>query len=259
MNRPLRDRTRASLRRDLSTLKRALGDHVLIADQAQIGFNPEAHVWIDAEDFQARAMLPESPEHDHQTLCEDCVAAVTGAVELYSGDFMAGFSLPDSSAFDEWQFFETERLRQLLVQALQYLIRWHVDHDEYEQAITHARRWLALDPLHEAAHRQLMQLYAWAGQQAAALRQYQERVRLLKEELNVPPDEATTRLYEVIRAKQLVPPHAGQIDRSPLESIAVASVPSLPPLASLAAAAEQQIRFCTAPAWPTACWVMVRR
>jgi DNA-binding SARP family transcriptional activator len=52
-----------------------------------------------------------------------------------------------------------------------------------EAAILHARRWLALDPLHEPAQRQLMQLFDQAGQPAAALRQYEEYVKLLEEEL----------------------------------------------------------------------------
>ena len=38
---------------------------------------------------------------------------------------MAGFSLPDSPAFDEWQFYQREALRQHLVEALQTLVAWH--------------------------------------------------------------------------------------------------------------------------------------
>ncbi len=248
---------RASLRRDLSGLRRAVGDPALIADQAQIGFNPEVDVWIDVEDFRAKVAMPQSHDHDHQALCADCLVGVTEAVELYVGDFMAGFSLPDSSAFDEWQFFETERLRQLLAQALQSLIRWHIDHGEYEQGIAYARRWLALDPLHEAAHRQLMQLYAWAGQHSAALRQYQECVRLLEEELKVPPDKATTELYKAIHAKQLALPRTEQIDRAPPvvvvgpappgDTASTSATPSSAATAGITSAVQQQIRFCTAP------------
>ena len=51
-----------------------------------------------------------------------------------------------------------------------------------------------------------MRLYALDGQQAAALRQYQECARLLEEELRIEPDLATTSLYESIRTRQLEPP-----------------------------------------------------
>ena len=46
-----------------------------------------------------------------------------------------------------------------------------------------ARRWLALDPLHEPAHRQLMSLYEISGQRAAALRQYETCRQTLSDEL----------------------------------------------------------------------------
>ncbi|HRJ41641.1 MAG TPA: BTAD domain-containing putative transcriptional regulator, partial [Caldilineaceae bacterium] len=69
-------------------------------------------------------------------------------------------------------------------------------------AIPYARRLLALDNLHEPAHRGLMRLYALAGQQAAALRQYEECLRLLDEELGVPPEAETTELHEAIRTRR---------------------------------------------------------
>ncbi|MFN2155667.1 MAG: BTAD domain-containing putative transcriptional regulator, partial [Anaerolineae bacterium] len=116
--------------------------------------------------------------------------------------FLAGFTLPDAPAFDEWQFFEGEGLRDEVADALQRLARWYGDHGEYESAIPCARRWLSLDPLHEPAHRELMALYARSGQRAAALRQYDECERVLDEELSVEPSSQTVELYEAIRAGQ---------------------------------------------------------
>ena len=51
-----------------------------------------------------------------------------------------------------------------------------------------------------------MQLYAWSGRQSEALSLYQECVRVLDGELDSPPDETTTALYEAIRENQLPPP-----------------------------------------------------
>jgi serine/threonine protein kinase len=59
----------------------------------------------------------------------------------------------------------------------------------------------------------LMRLYAWAGQHAAALRQYQECARLLDAELGAVPEDETTALYEAIRTRQLAPPEP--TDRKP--------------------------------------------
>ncbi|MBN2390703.1 MAG: AAA family ATPase [Anaerolineae bacterium] len=80
-------------------------------------------------------------------------------------------------------------------------MRGHSAQRAYESAIPYARRWLALDPLHEPVHRCLMQLYAQTGQRAAALHQYHECVRVLEAELGLPPSKETTSLYEHIRAQ----------------------------------------------------------
>ena len=44
-----------------------------------------------------------------------------------------------------------------------------------------------------------MQLHAWAGDRAAAVRQYQECVKVLQAELGIEPEPETTALFEAIR------------------------------------------------------------
>ena len=89
-------------------------------------------------------------------MCPECLAALAEAVELYRADFLAGFTLRDSPSFDEWQFFQTEGLRDDLAVVLEQLVRGYGAQGQFEQAIPHTRRWLALDLLHEPAHRHLM-------------------------------------------------------------------------------------------------------
>ena len=74
--------------------------------------------------------------------------------------------------------------------------------------INGARRWLRLNPLHEPAHRQLMQLYAWAGNQAAVENQYQLCTQVFKDELGESPSQETRDLYEVIRLGRIPIPRA---------------------------------------------------
>jgi DNA-binding SARP family transcriptional activator len=138
--------SRANLRRDLSYLKRALGDDVLAIDWVEVGLNPQVTLHLDVTDFITR--LAQAKQHDDPLpqLCPDCLITLTETVDLYTGDFMVGFSLPDCPEFDEWQFFQRESLRQTLAAALQRLIGWHVVQGTYEQAIEYGRRWLALDP-----------------------------------------------------------------------------------------------------------------
>jgi DNA-binding SARP family transcriptional activator len=188
---------RNNLRHELSLLKTMLGEELLVADRHQIVWNAQADVWLDVAVFQAQMAIRKQHDHAADGLCDACAAALAAA-QLHTDDFMAGFGLPDSSAFDEWQFFQREGLRQQLAEALRSLVRWHQRRGEYAPAIDAARRWLA----YELAQRELMRLYALSGQHSAALRQYDESVRLLDRELGVEPEAETTELYEQIRSRE---------------------------------------------------------
>ncbi len=203
---------RARLRRTLHRLNLLVGEEVLDTSLDTIRVHPRAELWLDCAVFRKHvtAGLAAAPQ---DVFAPERLAHLNAAVELYTEDFLAGFTLPDSPTFDEWQFFQRESLRQLYGQVLEQLVQAYRGQQAWNQAIAYARRWLALDGLHEPAHRMLMRLYAWAGQQAAALRQYQECARILAAELGAAPEEETTALYEAIRARQPAPLEA--TDREP--------------------------------------------
>jgi predicted ATPase/DNA-binding SARP family transcriptional activator len=215
---------RANLRRALSRLRSEVDEQILLAEQDNVGMNPSAQAWLDVAEFQEYVQRPYQHGHFLKELslqeeglglveadpCPECMAYLQRAVELYQGDFMAGFSLPDSPAYDDWQFFQSENLRQALAECLQLLVRWHAQGQNFGRAIAYARRWTALDHLHEPAQRSLMRLYALDGQYAAAQRQYQECTRLLKSELGIAPEGETNDLYQAIRQRKLGPAASGR-------------------------------------------------
>lgn len=190
----------AYLRRSLWTLNQALGEGWILAGRDTVALQPDASLWLDSAQFQRR--LAECGRHGHALteVCTACRASLTEAVDLYQGDFLAGFSLRDSPEFDDWQFFQAEGLRRELSEGLERLSRCQSAEGDLEAALASARRWLGLDILNEAAHRQLMRFFTQAGQRSAALRQYQECARLLQAELNVMPEQETQQLYEQIKS-----------------------------------------------------------
>ncbi len=199
------DQSRAlsNLRRELSRLKTGPDVELIDADRRQVELVADSVLWVDVRQFnQLLAQVASHGGHFPAEACDDCLGALTAAVSLYTDRFLAGFNLPDAPEFDDWQFFEAEGLSQALAEALQKLIHWYAGAAEFEEAIRYGRRWLALDPLHEMAHRELMAIYARAGQQAAALRQYEECARILTDELGIEPEAETTALYEAIRLRK---------------------------------------------------------
>lgn len=198
------------LRRTLSEIRQCLDDTLLLADNnVQLAENK---VWVDVQEFEKLVRFGHNQVSNLQT-----------AVTLYTADFMTGFTLPDAAAFDEWHFFQVERLRQMLAGALQQLLTWHASRREFETGIAYGRRWLTLDPLHEPAHRELMQLYAASGQQTAALRQYETYRHLLGKELGLAPEAETVALYETIKTRQFpLPPRTPRPPSSSTYSFAPA-------------------------------------
>ena len=94
--------------------------------------------------------------------------------------------------------FRRKGYRNALAEVLEALVQCACRAHEWPARHPPCAARLAFDPLHEPAQRQLMLLYAWDNQRAAALRQYQECARILNEELGVPPLEETTVLYTAI-------------------------------------------------------------
>ncbi|MCB0106576.1 MAG: tetratricopeptide repeat protein, partial [Caldilineaceae bacterium] len=193
---------RASLRRELHILNSTLGTQWLETDRETVTLAPNAPIWVDVEAFRAHLVAVRNHDHHADEACGACLEPLTAAVTLYQGDFLAGFTLSDCPEFDDWQFIHADELRRDLGAALAKLVQLHRERGEYESAIGYARRWLALDNLHEPVHRIIMTLCAQAGHFGAALRQYEECQRLLDEELGVAPEAATTALFETIRSRR---------------------------------------------------------
>ena len=194
--------SRAALRRTLSTLRKGTGRDCLATDAERVSLKPDC-LWVDVLAF--RDLLNHTRSHGHSaaSVCRECLPLLESCAKLAQEDFLAGFSLRDSSTFDDWQAYQGEELRQERATVFERLSLGLAAQTEFEQALLYARRWLSLDPLHEHAHRHLMRVFAWDGQRSAALRQYRECVRILEQELGVPPLAETNQLYRELLENQI--------------------------------------------------------
>jgi DNA-binding SARP family transcriptional activator len=202
---------RATLRRTLSTLNKALDESYLEISREYINLNSNADIWVDVDEFHNLLSACRSHNHLLTETCSKCLKPLKAAVKLFGGDFLAGFSLRDSSTFDDWQFYQADSLRRDFTSALERLVLCYSSSGDFETAILNAQQWLSLDRLNESAHLLLMQLYAWNGQQSAALHQYRECVQVLDRELGVGPLESTTKLYQAIKEHQIPPSPATKL------------------------------------------------
>ncbi len=183
-------RSRAALRRTLSVAG-AVGP-ALVLDRGEVALDPSG-VWTDVAEFDRLA------DSSHEE-------GLRQALALAPAPLLQGFSLRDSPEFDEWLVATSELLGDRLAGVLARLTEADIQAGRLEAALITARRWVAHDPLSEAAHREVMRLLTWTGERPAALRQFRACVGVLDRELGVAPLPETTALYDAIRANRLEPP-----------------------------------------------------
>ncbi len=194
-----RERARAALRKTLSLLNSVLEGRWLRSTRAEVALDDRT-VWTDVQAF--RDALGRTNAHDHppDEPCAACLEELAEAAELYRDDFLAGFGLRDTDAFDDWQRQVAEELRHDLMVALDRLVETHTRRGEFDAAIAQANRRLAVEPLHEPTHRRLVLLHAWSGRRAEAVRQYERCAQLLQRELGVGPMHETVAVHEAVLA-----------------------------------------------------------
>ena len=191
---------RNNLRRVLPELRRRFGDY-LAADRQAIRFDRRASFWLDVDEFTAAlAMIRNAP------LDESDIDRLEAALALYSGEFLAGFNLPDAPGFEEWVTFQREHLRELALRGLSFITEHFVQTHQIRRGLAASQRLLALEPWHESAYQQRMILLAWNGERAAALHHYDLCKQMLAAEFGLLPGRETADLYARIRAGELDPP-----------------------------------------------------
>ena len=208
----------SNLRHTLWEVNRFIGEGWVLTEHETIYLNFQAGVALDVEQFRS---LLEQAAHDSDPARR--IPLLADASRLYREDFMTGFSLKDGPNFNEWVLGQAERLRQDFASVLETLIDDYSALNQITSAIPYAQRLISLDPIYEAAHRKLMELYALSDQQAAAIQQYQLLEKLLRKELNLDPQPETRELYKRIRKGEFKP-----ISAKPRAQATVSSKQNLP-------------------------------
>ncbi|MBI4790841.1 MAG: hypothetical protein HY782_27745, partial [Chloroflexi bacterium] len=182
---------RRSLRTGLTTLRKALGEDLLLADRDTVQLNSSFPLWVDAlEIFDFRMPNRDSSaipiENPYGTL-----DSLKSKIENYHGDLLSDF-------YDDWILPKRERLRSLYLDTLLRLAQNARSRSEYAQAIEWAQKVLASDPANEKAYQHLIFCSAALGDRIGALNQYDECAKRLCDELGVEPSKETVALRDRI-------------------------------------------------------------
>ena len=184
--------TLCRLRRALEPSGVARGTYLSITRPGEVGFNWQCEHLVDVLEFQDTLSCCNSTNVG--TASDTDLRSIERALRLYEGELLEGY-------FEDWIIYERERLRDLFIRGLSYLMRELMRRQNYHQAISCGRRALAEDPLRESVYRDLMGSYVEVGQRAEAIKLYERLSSTLDTELEVAPAKETTEVY--VRILQL--------------------------------------------------------
>ena len=196
------DTARHALEQFLSTMRRQLGESVFQGtDPLQL--NPLV-VTSDVTEFETALARGELEE----------------AVALYGGPFLDGFFLNNAGEFERWVEGERARFTDRYLRTLQRLAREDEARGDHGGAARWWRHVVGANPFGAEGNLALMQQLAASGDRAGALRHARVYESLLRDELELPPDPAVTRLIEQLRAEAETPSPSTPPPPAPAPAIA---------------------------------------
>jgi DNA-binding SARP family transcriptional activator len=181
----------------LETAGAAAVGRVLSIETDWVQVKDDNNIYVDVDAFE-EALCKTRDTPGASLTAEQC-ELLRSAVDLYQGDLL-------ESCYQDWCLFERERLQSIYLMMLDKLSAYYEAHHQYEAGLDYGIRILRYDRARERTHRRLMRIYALAGDRTAALRQYEQCMAALREELDVEPAKRTVDLYEQIRRRDSRPP-----------------------------------------------------
>jgi len=176
---------RHSLNEALRVIRKSVGEDLLLSIGDQVALAPDA-VLVDVDELEGLLQLERWSD----------------AVPLMEGPFLEGFTVPDSSAFEDW--LAAERLAWL--DRMGAGLRRHAESrlaaGDGQAAQEAAVQALSLDPFSDGAVRLAMLAAAVRGERAGALSIYDTYAGRLAEDLGIEPDPETEALAERIRSER---------------------------------------------------------
>ena len=159
------------------------------------------------------------------------IADLKEIIDLYRGDFLAGFHLYKLNDFEDWARRERRKFRRQIVAALVRIVEWHLESGQYDLTAHYAYRLLDIDKTNETAVQCLMKALVLNNQQRDALVAFDQHQQRLREELDVNVSEEIQTLYEAIRSKH----ECGEnwlSDKAPAGTLLAVQTHGLPSLSS---------------------------
>ncbi len=175
----------ARMRRNFSDLlyrlRAALGPGWLTATGDTLALTDPESLWVDVWEFE-------------RLLAQDDPQALVAGVALYRGPLLPTF-------YEDWILSRRVALHERFLTGLERLAQIQEAGGDFQTALDHYRRLVALDPLRETARQGLMRSLARLDRIPEALQEYETFQEFLARELGAPPSPELQRLAQHLQGE----------------------------------------------------------
>jgi DNA-binding SARP family transcriptional activator len=190
----------------ISALRRSLGDgsshqsgHGYILYKNHVYYlDPARKLQTDVDEFLSYYQAG-------QQKSDTCIAFYEKACRLYTGPFLT------EDIYADWSALQRGQLSHIYLNMCRVLSDHYSEIKRYEEAIQWVSVILTENRCDEAAHQQLIRIYAAQGRRHEALQQYQRCVLQLRDELGVEPLHETNLLLQHLLANENADKHKENI------------------------------------------------
>lgn len=212
------ERARHSLTQAMYNARRVTGIDDLFLTDGAVRVNP-ARVSADFEEFELA--------FDQGDL--------ERAAALYGGTFLDGFFVSDSPDFEQWASAKRARLEDAQASALERLAERAAAAGDSRRALEWRRRHASLRPLDSAAALAFVVALAQTGDRAGALQYAEQHAAMLREQLELEPDQNFSDVLATLRDPVATPRRVEAFKAPPMPAApavpAVTAVPVVEPTA----------------------------
>lgn len=183
-----------NLRRILEPHKKNLSNSLYICRKGSCYyFNSNVSYWWDADEFENAFLRGEKSLQKNDI--PGAIESFKLAEQFYKGDFLI------ENLEDEWALSFRDRLHKTFCSALLKLAGCLWENKNLEEGVLYSRRAIEEDPYNEDAYVVMIESLLEMKQYREALQSYKKYVKILEEELKLPPSKKMEKLYQRIAEK----------------------------------------------------------
>lgn len=155
--------------------------------------NPSVSVWHDVNVLEKNFSLAQQALDEGRQ--DKAKAALQSAIEIYRGPYLEG-------CFLEWALNRRQSLERQTADGALQLAGLHFDSEDYRESVEAARESLKFEPTRQEAHLMVMKALIKGGRPEAAIDQFHECEKLLRQHYGTEPETIMIEYFH--RAKMLM-------------------------------------------------------